>query len=139
VVVVGTVGAPLHAADGAPKPEEAVTDGTNRQTIIQRGPDNQKTVRQRGAHNDLTLIYIPIHPFDGLSATGGNIILQDLEAIYKGFNQHVSSKRDDSKAEWVQRKRSLGKAPDNEDSAINAMENAFASIFWLSSNLSTAS
>jgi hypothetical protein len=56
VVVVGTVGVPLHAADGAPTPEEAVTDGTNMQTIIQRGPDNQKTVRQRGQHNDLTLI-----------------------------------------------------------------------------------
>ena len=56
VVVVGTVGAPLHAADGAPTPEETVIDGTNRQTIIQRGPDNQKTVKQRGQHNDLTLI-----------------------------------------------------------------------------------
>jgi len=75
------------------------------------------------------VMYIPMHPLDGLSATGGKIILKDLEAIYKGFNQQVSSKRDNSKAEWVKRGRSLGKEPENEDAAINAMENAFSKYF----------
>lgn len=75
------------------------------------------------------ITYIPTGPLDGVLSINGTMILKDLEAVYRGFNKHVSSKHDNSQEEWVRKRRSLGKEPIDEPSAVEAMESIFEKYF----------
>ncbi len=66
------------------------------------------------------VMYIPMRNDDWASINGCTL-LTDLEAIYKGYHQLVSSKLPDNEKALD---RSLGNIPDTESQAIKAMENA---------------
>ena len=75
------------------------------------------------------VMYIPTGPIDRVLTTHRKAILNDLEAVYRGFNQHVTSKHDNSQDERVRTSRSLGKVPTDERSAIKAMDSVFVKHF----------
>lgn len=71
------------------------------------------------------VMYIPMRD-DDWAGIGGGTLLSDLEAVFKGYHEHVSSKLTDTNTVFS---RSLGKAPDTENGAIKAMENVFVKNF----------